>query len=107
MEHRERGEEDLAMYAFEEALRLGGLDAEMRGEAERQYVNIKRKYGFIDVLCDKSGIEVMIDRRLAGRTPLSRPLAVRPGQHRVELSGGVPQIVDIGATQKVAVKCRR
>ncbi len=111
MEHRGRGEEDLAMYAFEEALRLGGLDAEMRGEAERQYVAIKRKYGFIDVLCDERGIEVLIDKRLVGRTPLPRPLAVRPGPHRVELSGGGFQpmrvTVDVGAAQKVGVKCRR
>ena len=74
MEHRGRGEEDLAMYAFEEALRLGGLDAEMRGEAERQYVNIKRKYGFIDVLCDERGIEVL-DRQAPRRTDAAAPPA--------------------------------
>jgi hypothetical protein len=111
MEHRGRGEEDEAMYAFEEAIRVGGMDAEMRSEAERQYINIKRKYGFIDILCDERGIDVSIDNRSRGRTPFPRPLLVRPGPHQVLLSGGGYQsrrlTVDVGPAQKTAVKCRR
>ena len=99
------------MYAFEEALRVGGLDAEMRSEAERQYVNIKRKYGFVDVMCDQRGIDVAIDNRPFGQTPFARPLLVRPGPHQVVLSGGGHPpwrlSVDVGPAQKVAVKCRR
>jgi hypothetical protein len=111
MEHRERGEEDEAMYAFEEAIRQGGMDPEMRSEAERQYINIKRKYGFIDILCDERGIDVAIDNRSRGQTPFRRPLLVRPGPHQVVLSGGGYQskrlTVDVGPAQKTAVKCRR
>jgi hypothetical protein len=87
------------------------MDPEMRSEAERQYINIKRKYGFVDVLCDERGIDVSIDNQPRGRTPFSRPLLVRPGAHQVVLSGGGYQPirlkVDVGPAQKTAVKCRR
>jgi serine/threonine-protein kinase len=110
MEHRQRGEEDLAMYAFQEALSLG-LDADDRLEAERNYVNIKRKFGFLEVTCGDRGIEILVDGRLAGRTPLARPLLVRPGAHKVELSGSgyrpLRLRVDVAPTQTVGVKCRQ
>jgi hypothetical protein len=109
-DHRGRGEDDRAMSAFEDAIALGGLDAETRSEAERQYINIKRKYGFVDVLCE-GGIDVSIDNQPRGRTPFSRPLLVRPGVHEVVLSGGgyqpMRRRVDVGPAQKTAVKCRR
>lgn len=97
------------MYAFEEAMR-GGLKPDARAEAERQYLNIRRKYGFLNVMCNERGIEVRIDGRLAGSTPFARPLAVRPGRHTVVLSGGGYQSrnfsIDVAPTQTAAVKCR-
>lgn len=76
-----------ARSAFERYLRLGGasVDAERRAQVEAQLAELRGRIGYLVVRASVDGAEVVIDDREAGRTPLSAPIAVNVGRHRLEV----------------------
>ena len=55
-------------------------------EAQRQVVELQRRFGEVEVVCDVQGATLSIDGRLAGTTPFRRSLILAPGSHQLVVS---------------------
>jgi len=76
-----------ARATFERYLHLGGasIDAERRAQVEAALEELRGRIGYLVVRASVDGAEVVIDDREAGRTPLSAPIPVNVGRHRLEV----------------------
>ena len=88
MNHRARGDEEQALLSFRSALSAGGMSPDERADAERQSIALRRKFGEVEILCDVNDAQVAIDGRPVGRTPLPRPILVKPGKHTLTIVTG-------------------
>jgi serine/threonine protein kinase len=84
--HMARGEEREALEAFRGYLRGSGQPAARRAEAERYLISLQRKFGEIEVSCDLTGADVLVDGRSYGRTPLSKSIVLTAGSHELVVS---------------------
>jgi hypothetical protein len=78
---RARGKEAEALLAYRAALAAGGLTTEERSQAEHNILGLRKKFGELEVICDLDGATVSIDGKIQGRTPLRRPMLLKPGRH--------------------------
>ncbi|NMC70018.1 MAG: PEGA domain-containing protein [Myxococcales bacterium] len=83
--HRELDDWAAAVEAFDQYL-AAGRDTEPEdrlAEAARQRSEMAEQLGELDVAPMAGGVELTVDGRAAGTTPLERPLRLRAGTHRV------------------------
>jgi tRNA A-37 threonylcarbamoyl transferase component Bud32 len=83
--HLARGDERHALESFRTYLRGSALPAARRAEAESYVLSLQRKFGEIELTCDR-GAEVSLDGRPVGRCPLTGGLFVLPGGHELVVS---------------------
>ena len=88
-----------ASAAFERYLREGGANIEprRRAEVEAAIVRERDKTGTLELTIDTEGAEVAIDGKPVGRSPLTAPIRLDAGPHRVEAA------LDSGLTREIAV----
>jgi hypothetical protein len=71
-----------ALRAFEHFLsEATDVAAETIAQARTQAELVRPKVAVIDVVCARAGVEVLVDERTVGRTPLGDPLYLSPGRH--------------------------
>ena len=65
-----------------------------RAKTEREA--LRPKVGAVTIVCPQAGVELTMDGRPAGKTPLERPIYLDPGQHQLQatLSDGAPTVRD-------------
>jgi hypothetical protein len=80
--HLARGDERQALVSFRAYLRGSALPPARRAEAEGYVLSLQRKFGEIEVTCDR-GAEVSLDGHSIGRCPLTSGLFLLPGRHEV------------------------
>jgi len=96
-----------AVDTFEEYLKQGGAAIadqrrrEVRTEIDKQSARI----GTVTVTSHPSAVEVRVDGRPIGKTPLGGPIRVNPGRHTVEamLAGHVTQVRAVEVAAKASV----
>jgi len=82
-----------------------------RAKSEREA--LRPKVAAVTVVCPQAGVELIMDGRPAGTTPLKRPIYLDPGQHQLQatLSDGAPIvrdfIVDAGTRRTLDVQATR
>lgn len=102
--HEELGEHELAIEHYRRYLRdrvdppdkeqverrIASLEAQ--AEAARQAANERPTTGTLRVTANVEDVEVQLDDRSVGRTPLTTPISLAPGRHRLRLEreGYVP-----------------
>lgn len=79
-----------ALSFFERYLREGGdeVPRERREEVRAEMQALEERVGFLDVRVDVTGAEIHVDDVVVARTPLSAPLPVNVGRHRVVVVAG-------------------
>jgi tRNA A-37 threonylcarbamoyl transferase component Bud32 len=83
--HLARGDEKHALESFRAYLRGSALQPARRAEAEGYVLSLQRKFGEIEVTCDR-GAEVALDGRSVGRCPLTGGLFLLPGGHELAVT---------------------
>jgi hypothetical protein len=91
-----------AVQAFEKFLALvPDARSEDRKDARSALAELGKKLGRLQIRCETTGAEVVLDGKSVGRVPLPEPLWAMPGSHRVTISheGSVPatETVEISA----------
>jgi tetratricopeptide (TPR) repeat protein len=83
-----------ALSSFERYLSEGGLniDENRRAEVAREVASLKARVGTLNITTNVPGAEVSVDDVSIGRTPLSSPLRVNPGNRKISATkaGRVP-----------------
>ena len=77
-----------ALGAYERYLEEGGerIPAARRAEVRKEIRALTVRVGVIRIEINIEGAEVRVDNRIVGTSPLSEPVRVDPGRHRVEAS---------------------
>ena len=86
IDHRASGREAEALLALRAALAAGGLTEQQRSAAETQSIDLQRKFAELEVICDLDGAQVAVDGKMQGRTPLRRPLLLKPGRRTLTIT---------------------
>lgn len=98
----ERGEFVLATQSFEQYLAEGAdqIDPERRSRVEAELQKLRTRVAQLAIELNVDDAEIFVDGRLAGKSPLKRPISVNAGQRviRVEKPGYLP----VTKTVKVA-----
>jgi hypothetical protein len=82
--HLGLGEEPEALASFERFLdEVPSAPPASRSAARRKRDALRRRLGFVDAIATESGTTVLVDGKEAGKTPLARAIAVKPGDHDV------------------------
>jgi hypothetical protein len=78
----------LALRAFERYLVLGGaeIDPARRAQVEQDIASLRERVGFLVLRTNVDGAEIRVDGEVVGRSPMSAPLSLDVGRHRVEVS---------------------
>lgn len=98
-----------AAQIYEQYLRDGGsaIPEERRVEVEQNLPALWARVGKLSISANRSGAEVFIDDIQSGQTPLTEPIQVNAGRHRVELraSDGATdtKVVDVAASELAKV----
>ncbi len=76
-----------AKMLFERYLQSSGdtLSAERREQVAAELKQLRGRIGYAQISASVSGAEIWVDQRSVGRTPLSEPLTLSVGRHRVEV----------------------
>jgi len=97
-----------AVDAFDSYLKQGGssIGADRRQEVQREIEKQSARIGTIDVHTTPDGAEIRIDGKLAGKTPLARPLRVNAGKHSLEATLGehTPQSRDLEVAGRADIR---
>ena len=73
-----------AFNAFERFLRdVQKIPPEFVADANQRQRDLRKRIGEIELRCSQDGAQVSIDDATIGRTPVSEPVRVAPGSHRV------------------------
>ncbi|HEU4405577.1 MAG TPA: PEGA domain-containing protein [Polyangiaceae bacterium] len=92
--HRQLVDYASALNSFERYLAEGGLNIEesRRAEVTREIESLKSRVGSLNVTANVAGAEISVDDVLIGRTPLTGPVRVNPGNRKVSATkaGRVP-----------------
>lgn len=86
-----------AVQAFETFLAApSGAPEESVARARTESAALRPKVAAVTVACPQAGVELVIDGRPAGKTPLPRPLYLDPGQHQLQAKprDGAPLVRD-------------
>jgi hypothetical protein len=79
-------------------------------DAQRLIDGLRSKVGAVEVAVDQPGVDITIDGRALGKTPLAPPVYhVDPGEHRLTAQGdraapAVTQVFKIGAGERQVLK---
>jgi hypothetical protein len=85
--HYELGQRALAWSALRSYLdRVVEMPADRRALVERQLDTLRQYTGHVDVAVDVAGALIHIDDRDVGRSPLTQPVLVDAGSHRVTVT---------------------
>lgn len=109
---------DVGLARYPEALRaferfIGeakNASADNLAEARLQIESLRPKVALVEVVTKEAGLEIVIDGRSYGRTPLAEIIYLDPGEHRLLAQGanGPPQVqtftVAGGRRQRLAVQ---
>jgi PEGA domain-containing protein len=99
-----------ALTSFEKYLSEGGLNVEepRRVEVTREIQTLQNRIGSLNVTTDVEGAEISVDDVPVGRTPLSAPIRVNPGNRRITAvkTGRLPanRVVQVAGSSTVNVK---
>jgi hypothetical protein len=99
---------DSAMHFSQFIRENPGSEAELQ-EAELGFAAARTKVGEVKLDVDAEGATISVDGEEKGRSPLSGPLYVTPGAHRIEAQsdeGSGATSVDVGAGQSVSASIR-
>jgi hypothetical protein len=78
-----------ALRAFERFVGEAGNAAPKNlAEARSQIENLRPKVALVDVECATKGVDIVIDGRSYGKTPLDKTIYIDPGQHRLLAQAG-------------------
>lgn len=73
-----------AMEAFEKVLaHPAEVPPDILASARASVADLQKTLGRVGIRCDREGVLVLLDGKLIGTTPLSRPLWASAGQHRL------------------------
>ncbi len=101
-----------AIEAFEQYLARGGHDVpdERRKDVENDLEKLRQRLAKVTLTGAPAGLEVLVDGRASGTTPLKGPIVVGAGKHGIALrrAGNVVFVKDVliaaGDTKEVAVE---
>ena len=95
---------------FQAARKTLTLAGRTRSQLKLELVPVAAQRGLLDVRCVVPGADVFVDGALVGTTPLTSPLVVASGQHRVELrrngyrTAGLDVTLSTGAVSSVTLE---
>lgn len=98
-----------AAQAYERYLREGGssIPEARRTEVEQNLAELRARVGQVSIRANRDGADVFIDDIQSGKTPMTLPIQVNVGRHRVEVraSDGATdtQVVDVAASETATV----
>ena len=98
-----------AAQVYEQYLRDGGraIPEERRAEVEQNLPALWARVGKLSISANREGAEVFINDIRSGQTPMTGPILVNAGRHRVELraSDGASdtKVVDVAASELAKV----
>jgi serine/threonine-protein kinase len=108
IDQRARGKEAEALLTLRAALAAGGLTEQERKSAETQSIGLKRKFAELEVICDLDGAQVAVDGRVQGRTPLRRPLLLKPGRRTLAITRAgyrtIMRAIDLKAEERLTLR---
>jgi len=107
---RRTGDYIRASEAFESYLKDGGgeLKEERRVDVKKKLEELKALIGSLEITVNIDGAKVFVDDAVVGESPLSSPVRVNAGPHRVKvvIDGAVPVVreVDVTSGPPIAVE---
>ena len=77
-----------AFNAFEKYLADGGdkVKEDKRAEVSAELAKLKSRLGIVTLKVEPSGAQVTVDGDVVGKAPLSEPVKLNPGSHKVEVT---------------------
>jgi hypothetical protein len=77
-----------ALNAFEKYLADGGekIKEDKRSEVNAEIGKLKARIGTVTVKVEPAGAQVVVDGDVMGKAPLSEPVKLNPGSHKVEVT---------------------
>jgi hypothetical protein len=77
-----------ALQTFEKYLADGAreIPAGRRAEVEKEIERLRTRVAKVEIVCNKSGAEVLVDDVEVGSTPLAKPVMVSAGRRRISVS---------------------
>lgn len=90
----EQGRYASALKAYTRYLAEGGdeVPAERVAQVKKEIARLNALVGMIHLSCDVEGATVYVDGKRSGETPLTGPLFVDLGEHRVALKSGAEEL---------------
>ena len=100
--NRDLGRPVEALRAFEKFLsEAPDASSEARADARKSVADLKARLGRLEIECGTTGVEVTVDGKPVGLTPLAAPVWTTPGRHQVtgRRAQFTPAIEDVDVTE--------